>query len=165
MKRLGDFRTLYKKADKLEFADKFQNFRSVLPKNKTTHRRWSSIRGGMCMIIWKFTKANKKHIAYPVWSETSQNIMHWDVNNLYCLACRRTGRDPNVGVDCKWLVVTMMMITIMKALRKIPINYTLKKCSVLKIENNSTWVNFTHFREKTNLLALELILISSGWRV
>ena len=43
--------------------------------------------------------------------------------------------------------------------------YTLKKCSLLKMENSSSWVNFTHFREKTNLLALELIFVSSGWRV
>ena len=34
-----------------------------------------------------------------------------------------------------------------------------------KIENNSLWVNFTHFREKTQVLAHELIFISSKWRV
>ena len=43
--------------------------------------------------------------------------------------------------------------------------YTLKKCSLLKTENNSSWVNFTHFLEKTDLLALELIFISSSWQV
>ena len=43
--------------------------------------------------------------------------------------------------------------------------YILKKCSLLKIENNSSWVNFTHFRKKTLLLTLELIFISSSWRV
>ena len=42
---------------------------------------------------------------------------------------------------------------------------TLKMCSLLKIENNSSWVNFTHFREKTHLLALELIFVSSSWQV
>ena len=43
--------------------------------------------------------------------------------------------------------------------------YTLKKCSLLKIENNSSRINFTHFREKTHLLAHELIFVSSSWRV
>ena len=48
----------------------------------------------------------------------------------------------------------------------IPQNYcTLKKCLLLKIENNLSWVIFTHFREKTYLLALELIFVSSNWRV
>ena len=45
------------------------------------------------------------------------------------------------------------------------IEYTLKKCSLLKIENNSSWVNFTHFREIIHLLALELIFVSLSWRV
>ena len=40
--------------------------------------------------------------------------------------------------------------------------YTLKMCSLLKIESNSSSVNFTHFREKTHLLALELIFDSSN---
>ena len=43
--------------------------------------------------------------------------------------------------------------------------YALKKCSLLKIENNSSWVNFTHFWEKTQILVLELIFISSCWRI
>ena len=43
--------------------------------------------------------------------------------------------------------------------------YILKKCSLLNIENNSSWVYFTHFREKTRLLALELVFVSSRWRV
>ena len=43
--------------------------------------------------------------------------------------------------------------------------YTLKMCSLLKIENNSSWVNFTYFREKTHALALEFIFISSSWSV
>ena len=43
--------------------------------------------------------------------------------------------------------------------------HTLKMCLFLKIENSSSWVNFTHFREETHLLALELNLISSSWRV
>ena len=36
-------------------------------------------------------------------------------------------------------------------------HFTLKKCSLLKIENYSSWVYFTHFQKKTLLLALELI--------
>ena len=32
-------------------------------------------------------------------------------------------------------------------------------------ENNSSWVDFSHFSEKTHLLALELIFISWSWRV
>ena len=44
-------------------------------------------------------------------------------------------------------------------------NYTLKKCSLFKVKNNSSWVNFTHFREITHLLSLELIFISPSWRV
>ena len=43
--------------------------------------------------------------------------------------------------------------------------YTLKKCSLLKIENNSSWVDLAHFPEKTHLLSLELIFVSSSWRV
>ena len=41
-------------------------------------------------------------------------------------------------------------------------------CYVLlkwKIENNSSWVNFTHSPEKTHLLTLELIFKSLNWRV
>ena len=37
-----------------------------------------------------------------------------------------------------------------------------KMCSFLKIENNSSWVNFIHFREKKHLLAFELIFVSSS---
>ena len=40
--------------------------------------------------------------------------------------------------------------------------YTLKNNSLLKIETNSSRVNFTHFREKTHFLAFELILVSSS---
>ena len=40
---------------------------------------------------------------------------------------------------------------------------TLKKFLLLKIENNSSEVNFTHFREKTHLPALGLIFVSSSW--
>ena len=43
--------------------------------------------------------------------------------------------------------------------------YTLKMCSLLKFENNSSSINFTYFREKTYFLALELSFISSSWRV
>ena len=43
--------------------------------------------------------------------------------------------------------------------------YILKMCSPLKIESNSSWVNFIHFREKTHFLALELIFVSSSWWV
>ena len=32
-------------------------------------------------------------------------------------------------------------------------------------ENNSPWVNFSHFREKTHFLTLELIFVSSSWRI
>ena len=42
---------------------------------------------------------------------------------------------------------------------------TLKKCSLLNIENNSSWVNFTHFGEKTHLVPLKLIFLSSSSRV
>ena len=42
--------------------------------------------------------------------------------------------------------------------------YTRKKWSLLKVENNSSWVNLTHFREKTHLLALESIFVSSSYR-
>ena len=42
---------------------------------------------------------------------------------------------------------------------------TLKKCLLLKIENNSSWVNFTHFWGKIHLLALEINFISSSLRV
>ena len=41
----------------------------------------------------------------------------------------------------------------------------LKSVHLLKIENNSSWVNFVHFREKTHFLALELFFIRSSWRV
>ena len=41
----------------------------------------------------------------------------------------------------------------------------IKQCSLLKIENNSSWVNFTQFREKTHLLPFELIFVSWNWRV
>ena len=34
-----------------------------------------------------------------------------------------------------------------------------------KIENNSPWVNFTHSLEKRHLLTLELVFISTRWRV
>ena len=43
--------------------------------------------------------------------------------------------------------------------------YILKMRPLLKIENNSSWVNLTHFRGKTHLLALELIFVSSSRRV
>ena len=43
--------------------------------------------------------------------------------------------------------------------------HTLKKCSFLKIGNNSFSVNFTHFWEKTHLLAFELLFVCSSWRV
>ena len=43
--------------------------------------------------------------------------------------------------------------------------FIIKIRTLLKIENNSSGVNFSHFREKTHLLALELIFISSNWRV
>ena len=43
--------------------------------------------------------------------------------------------------------------------------YTLKMYTLLKIENNSPWVILTHTPEKTHLLTLELIFISSSWRV
>ena len=36
-------------------------------------------------------------------------------------------------------------------------------CTLLKIENNSSWVNFTHFWEKTHLSEFEMILVSSSW--
>ena len=42
---------------------------------------------------------------------------------------------------------------------------TLKVCALLKIENNSSEVNFTHFLEKTHSLAFELIFVSLSWRV
>ena len=45
------------------------------------------------------------------------------------------------------------------------IEYILKNCSLLKIENNSSWVDFNHSREKTHLLALELLFVISSWRV
>ena len=38
-------------------------------------------------------------------------------------------------------------------------------CILAKIENNSPCVNFTHFLGKPPLLTLELIFISSSWRV
>ena len=41
---------------------------------------------------------------------------------------------------------------------------TLKICSPLKIEKNSSLVNFTHFPEKTHLFELELIFVSLSWR-
>ena len=34
---------------------------------------------------------------------------------------------------------------------------------LLKIENNSLWVNFPHFLEKMHILTFELIFISSRW--
>ena len=42
---------------------------------------------------------------------------------------------------------------------------TIKICTLLKIENNSLWVNFTYFLEKKDFLTLELIFIGSSWRV
>ena len=42
--------------------------------------------------------------------------------------------------------------------------FTLSMCSLLKIENNSSWVSSAHFREKMHFLALELIFVSSSWR-
>ena len=50
-------------------------------------------------------------------------------------------------------------------LRKSFITYTLKKCALLKIGNNSSSVKLTHFREKTHFLGHELIFISWSWRV
>ena len=38
-------------------------------------------------------------------------------------------------------------------------------CTLLKVENNSPWVNFINFLEKMKLLSLELIFISSCWWV
>ena len=52
-----------------------------------------------------------------------------------------------------------------KDIRKKTNTYTLRMCSIFKIENNLSWVNFTHFWEKMHLLAFELIFISSSWRV
>ena len=43
--------------------------------------------------------------------------------------------------------------------------FTLKMCSVLKIENKTSSVNMILFREQTHLLALELIFVSSNLRV
>ena len=43
--------------------------------------------------------------------------------------------------------------------------YILKMCTYLKIENYSSWVNFTHCQGKTHHLTLEFIFISSSWRV
>ena len=39
------------------------------------------------------------------------------------------------------------------------------KMFTLKIEKNSSWVDFEYFREKMHFLALELIFASSSWRV
>ena len=39
---------------------------------------------------------------------------------------------------------------------------THKNWPLLKMKSNSSWVNFTHFREKTHLLALEFIFVSSS---
>ena len=43
--------------------------------------------------------------------------------------------------------------------------YTLKKGSFLKIKNNSSSVNLAHLWEKTHLLALEFIFVSSSGQV
>ena len=43
--------------------------------------------------------------------------------------------------------------------------HALKMSSFLKTENNSFWVNFIHFREKTHLVAFKLFFISSRKRV
>ena len=40
--------------------------------------------------------------------------------------------------------------------------YTLKNCSFLKTENNSSWVNIAHFWDKTHIIALELIKNTSN---
>ena len=40
-----------------------------------------------------------------------------------------------------------------------------KKCSLLKIEINTSWVNFTYFPKRTYLLALKLIFTNWSWRV
>ena len=42
---------------------------------------------------------------------------------------------------------------------------TVKICTLLKVESNSPWVNFINFLDKKHLLSVELIFISSNWRV
>ena len=59
-------------------------------------------------------------------------------------------------VNCMFLTLSKMYARFI-TFKKI---YTLKNCSLQKIDNNSSWVNCTHFREKTHLLALELIFFS-----
>ena len=61
-----------------------------------------------------------------------------------------------------WVIFKVKYTLLVHLKRK----YTLLKiCTLLKIDNNSPWVNLTHFLEKTHLRTLELIFISWSWRV
>ena len=41
------------------------------------------IRGGICHSIYRYAKANKKHIKYYDKNKESSYIKYWNVNNLY----------------------------------------------------------------------------------
>ena len=101
-------------------------------------------------------------------------LIKWEVNMLMLFSRELVHADDMTltgsvrGKFIKLCVFTAEIISkcVVHALRKAcVISCTLKKCSLLKIGNSSSWVNFAHFREKTSLLAVQLFFYSSSRRV
>ena len=72
----------------------------------------------------------------------------------------------NLSADTHHVIfVSQQKQRIVSFLEEYVFTFTLKMCTLLNIENNLSWVNFIHFLEKSHLLTIDLIFISSNWRI
>ena len=117
---------------------------------KACHRQLQNFLPWGCALTW-----NSVH--RPHWFWISFCVL---VHRLFGESSLKFQIAPlyNIDIECKiWTFCCNLLFELCWTL--------LKSVSLLNIENNSSWVNFTHFREKTHFLTLKMIFISLSWRV